>query len=87
MTAVVLVGLLGVLVGAGGTEGVRLIVRHLHERRDSDLPLTEHDRAVITDEFATHTSAVWSQVRQFADALADGDDQLREQLRRFEAGR
>lgn len=85
--AFILVGLLGTLVGAGGTEAARLIVRRLHVRRDSDPRLTEQDREVITDEFATHTTAVWSQVRQFADALADGDVHLREQLRRFEGGR
>lgn len=87
MIAFILVGLFGVLAGAGGTEAARMVVRHLHESRDSDPQLTERDRAIITDEFATHTSAVWSQVRQFADALADGDAQLREQLRRFEGGR
>lgn len=85
--AFMLVGLFGVLAGAGSTELGRLVARRIHDRREADPLLTEEDRAIITDEFATHTSAVWSQVRKFADALADGDVQLREQLRRFEGGR
>lgn len=87
MTALLLVGLLGVMAGASGSELSRLVVRHVHDRQGAEPVLTDQDRAIITDEFATHTSAVWSQVRTFADALADGDAELREQLRRFEGGR
>lgn len=85
--ALILVGILGCTMGAGGAELSRLVVRRLSERRTARPDLTERDRAILTDEFATHTTAVWSQVRQFADALADSDVALREQLRRFEGGR
>jgi hypothetical protein len=82
-----LVGLLGVMAGASISEASRIVVRHVRDRHETPPTLTEEDRAILTDEFATHTTAVWSQVRQFADALADGDVTLREQLRRFEGGR
>lgn len=87
MTALVLVGLLSFMTGVGAAEAADLVVRRLRHRQEADPPLTEQDRADIALEFAGHTSAVWSQVRQYADALADGDSDLRERLRRFEGGR
>ena len=85
--ALVLVGLLGFMTGVGVAEAADLVVHRLRDRQEADPALTEQDRADIADEFAGHTTAVWSQVRQYADALADGDADLRERLRRFEGGR
>lgn len=84
MMALILVGLLSFIAGVGAAEATDLLVRRLRDRKEADPRLTEQDRADIAAEFATHTSAVWSQVREFADALADGDAELRERLRRFE---
>lgn len=85
--ALVFVGLLSFMTGVGAAEAAEQVVRHLRDRHETDPRLTERDRADIAAEFAGHTSAVWSQVRQYADALADGDADLRERLRRFEGGR
>lgn len=85
--ALILVGLLSFMAGVGAAEAADLVVRRPRDRQDADPPLTEQDRADIAAEFAGHTTAVWSQVRQYADALADGDADLRARLRRFEGGR
>ena len=85
--ALIIVGLFSFMTGVGAAEAADLVVRRLRDRREVDPPLTEQDRADIAAEFAGHTTAVWSQVRQYADALADGDADLRERLRRFEGGR
>lgn len=88
MTALILVGLLSFMTGVGAAEAADQLVRRFRDRRHEEDPrLTEQDHADIAAEFAIHTTAVWSQVRGFADALADGDAELREQLRRFEGGR
>lgn len=87
MTALILVGLFSFMTGIGAAAAADLVVRRLRDRQEADPSLTEQDRADIAAEFAGHTSAVWSQVRQYADALADGDADLRECLRRFEGGR
>lgn len=87
MMALILVGLLSFMTGVGTAEAADLVVRRLRSRRLADgVALSERDRADIAAEFATHTTAVWSQVRTFADALADGDQELRDRLRRFEGG-
>lgn len=85
--ALILVSLLTFMTGVGAAEAADLVIRRLRQRREAEPLLTEQDRADIAAEFATHTTAVWSQVRTFADALADGDGELRDQLRRFEGGR
>ena len=86
--ALLLVGVLGFATGFGAA---RIALRALGSGhgawREADTALTEVDRTAIASEFAGHTDAVWSQVRDFADALADGDVQLRERLRQFEGGR
>lgn len=83
----ILVGLLSFTAGVGAAGAADLVVGRLRDRQEADSPLTEQDRADIAAEFAGHTTAVWSQVRQYAHALADGDVDLRERLRRFEGGR
>lgn len=85
--ALILTSLLSFMTGVGAAEAADLVVRRLRARRqEAGMALSEQDRADIAAEFATHTAAVWSQVRTFADALADGDVALRERLRRFEGG-
>lgn len=48
--------------------------------------LTDDDREVVAQEFATRASAVRRKVSEYADLLADGDAVLRARLRTFEAG-
>lgn len=43
------------------------------------------DRAAVSTEFAAHALSVRRELSRYADELADGDNRLREQLRRFEA--
>ncbi len=78
---------LGLLVGgAVGATGMRW---HLRERLCPDRDaheLSEDDRSQIAEQFKEHARAAQEQVSTFADALADGDVQLRERLRLFEAG-
>lgn len=48
--------------------------------------LSTADRESVSAEFATHAASVRRELSRYADVLADGDGQLREQLRKFEAG-
>ena len=48
--------------------------------------LQEIDREAVAADFAVHASAVRRQVSEYADALAGGDQALRERLQRFEGG-
>jgi hypothetical protein len=83
----VLTGISCLVTGAGiaGTT----VYRHMRKRicpEQRDYELTKADRSGIADEFAVHVSAVQQKVSEFADALADGDLQLRDRLRFFENG-
>ena len=46
--------------------------------------LTDADRDQVARDFAVHVHAAQRKVSEFADALADGDDDLRDRLRHFE---
>ena len=72
--------------GAGGAVTTYLVLRHRTCPDVDAHQLTDVDRSEITEQFKEHTRAVREQVRGYADVLADGDPQLRERLRLFEAG-
>lgn len=87
---------LGLLLGGQCGLLVGVVVGLLVRRQPGHAPgiepeageevLAEADRQRIAGEFETHTAAVRQQVSEYADALADGDVDLRERLRRIEAG-
>lgn len=73
----------------GGVAGAAVAHQTLRARLCPEVDaheLGDADRAEITEHFRQHTRAVRDQVSSFADALADGDQQLRERLRLFESG-
>lgn len=77
----------GVVVGAALSCAVA--VARLRQQRSVDLDrdsLSPEDRDALEAAFAAHASAVREQVSEYADALASGDVDLRERLRRFERG-
>jgi hypothetical protein len=49
--------------------------------------LSEAEERSIAGQFALHSRRVHEQLREYADALADGDPELRERLRRLEEAR
>ena len=71
---------------AGGAVTTYLVLRDRICRDVDAHKLTGEDRGHITEQFKEHTRAVREQVSGYADVLADGDPQLRERLRLFEAG-
>ena len=76
----------GFVSGAMSTAIIlRLRIRRLTCPDPEAHELTAADHKVISDEFAVHATAVRRELSRYADALADGDGLLREQLRRFEA--
>lgn len=46
--------------------------------------LSDEDRATILVDFASHSRAVRAQVEKYADVLAGGDIELRDQMRLIE---
>lgn len=87
MIAAIIDAAIGFVLGA---TVVAVIMRHRKGRgacpdpNEHELTSTDHD--AISEEFATHAEAVRRELSRYADALADGDDHLREMLRRVEAG-
>lgn len=73
----------GALVGSFAAALVLLWWQRRHAG-DESLGLSEEDRESVELAFATHASAVASQVSSFADELAGDDPLLRERLRRLE---
>lgn len=72
--------------GAIGAAATYMVLR---ERLCTDIDaheLNDDDRSEIAGQFKEHARAVREQVSSFADTLAGGDAQLREQLRLFESG-
>lgn len=49
-----------------------------------DLTYADHNQ--VTRDFAAHVHSAQLKVSEYADALADGDDDLRHRLRHFEKG-
>lgn len=78
---------IGLLVGAvvSGVV-VRRRLRHAVSQPSGAHELSSIDREQLSAEFATHASSVRRELSRYADALADGDGDLRDRLRRFEAG-
>lgn len=75
-----------VLGGAAGAAAMRQVLRHRLCPDVGAHELNDDDCAEITKHFRQHARAVREQVSSFADALAEGDQQLRERLRLFESG-
>lgn len=94
MSGVVLSGVLGAVLGALAGGGLGAVVTCRRQRQQAsviDLELDEEtlqeiDREAVAADFAAHASAVRRQVSEYADVLAGDDPELRERLRRFEAG-
>lgn len=83
-----------VLVGHGSLAlGVAIAqaAAHVQRRRrrnvaDETVGLRDFEHDELQRDFAVHVSAVRRKVSDLADALADGDAQLRDCLRLFERG-
>lgn len=77
-----IVALAGVPLGAAlaALAGLRL----RRETPNPEPPLGPDDHTQLASEFETHADAVHRQVSQYADALAAGDQVLRERLREIE---
>lgn len=88
MTAEVVLGTaVGFMVGVALTA----VLCRMHTRPtiyvDNEVHrLSPTDRKAVSAELGAHTASVRRELSRYADELADGDDRLREQLRRFEAG-
>lgn len=64
----------GVLLRTGKKANAVQLVDHL----------TDTDRDQVARDFAVHVHSTQRKVSEYADALADGDDDLRNRLRHFE---
>lgn len=51
-----------------------------------DHELRDDEREQVASEFAVHATSVRRELGRYADALADGDANLRQRLRQIEAG-
>jgi hypothetical protein len=51
-----------------------------------DHHLRDDEREQVASEFAIHATSVRRELGRYADALADGDTDLRKRLRQIEAG-
>ncbi|OBK19139.1 hypothetical protein [Mycobacterium sp. 1245852.3] len=51
-----------------------------------DHDLRDDEREEVASEFAAHATSVRRELGRYADALADGDTDLRKRLRQIEAG-
>lgn len=52
----------------------------------ADHELRDDEREQVASEFAVHATSVRRELGRYADALADGDVNLRQRLRQIEAG-
>ena len=85
--SIVISGTTGILIGivVGGVLAMGWVQRHACPDPDAH-SLTQEDRDEISAEFVAHAVSVRRELSRYADALADGDTQLRERLRQVEAG-
>ena len=87
MIGTVLTIAVGFVAGAGISGG--LVYAWMRRRREDIRvidSLTDADRDEVARDFAVHVHSVQRKVSEFADALADGDEDLRDRLRHFERG-
>lgn len=74
---------------AGGVMSGAVVVAVLRPRLcpdPADHELRDDDREQIASEFTVHATSVRRELGRYADALADGDINLRQRLRQIEAG-
>lgn len=87
MIAITIAAVVGFILGAVTTGAAFLVrIRHVACPEPEAHELSPADRETVSAEFATHAASVRRELNRYADALADGDGPLREQLRKFEAG-